>query len=202
MSSDYTVMTQSNKRTGSLEVIAGCMFSGKSTELIRRIRQLENNGEKCIVFKPITDTRSALNQIASHNGDVFQAVSLRKALHVLESASEYDVFGFDEAQFFDKSFVSVCLRLVAKHRRVILAGLDLDYRGLPFGSMPILLSYANTVDKLHAICTICGRPASRSQRLINGEPASNDSPLILIGAQETYVPRCIDHHFVGKVSHQ
>ncbi len=182
---------------GRIEVICGSMFSGKTEELIRRVRRAQIARQKVQVFKPALDDRYGLQKVTSHNGLFIQAVPVSDAEALLNLVEpETEVVAIDEVQFFDWRVADVCNTLAARGVRVILAGLDLDFRGEPFGPMPLLLAIAEEVEKLHAICMVCGQDASRTQRLINGRPASYDDPVILVGASEVYEARCRMHHEV------
>ncbi len=183
---------------GRIEVICGSMFSGKSEELIRRVRRAEIARQTVQVFKPSIDNRYGLDSVNSHDGRAAQAIAIEKAEQILDFLNDdTTVVAIDEAQFFDESLVNICRMLADKRGiRVIVAGLDLDFRGEPFGPMPTLIAQAEQVDKLHAICVVCGEEASRSQRLINGQPAHYDDPIILIGAKESYEARCRHCHQV------
>jgi thymidine kinase len=182
---------------GSLTVITGSMFSGKTEELIRRLRRALYARRSVQVFKHALETRSDLTEIRSHNGVPHEAGAVSTSEELLESIEpETDVVAVEEAQFFDKGIVDACRSLADSGYQVIVAGLDMDFRGRPFGPMPSLLAEADEVVKLRAICAICGRDASRSQRLIDGKPAPASAPTILIGAQETYEARCRQHHEV------
>lgn len=182
---------------GSIEVICGSMFSGKSEELIRRVRRLQIAKKKIEIFKPTIDTRYNIQYIYSHNGSKLDAVCVKHSREILEKPHhDVDVIAIDEAQFFDNGIIKVCQILADKGKRIIIAGLDQDFRGEPFGPMPMLLAIAEYVDKLHAICMVCGKPATRTQRLINNEPADYNDPTILIGARESYEARCREHHKV------
>ncbi|HFC08471.1 MAG TPA: thymidine kinase [Chloroflexi bacterium] len=182
---------------GRLEVIAGPMFSGKTEELIRRLRRAVIARQKVQVFKPALDNRYAKTAVASHAGGVFEAIPLND-IEALEQHLKDDttVVGIDEAQFFSEKITAIVQRLADRGVRVIVAGLDMDFRGEPFGPMPALLAQADQVDKLQAICVVCGFPASRSQRLINGKPARYDDPVVIVGASEMYEARCRAHHEV------
>ncbi len=183
--------------TGHIEVICGCMFSGKSEELIRRVRRAQIARQKVQVFKPSIDDRYGIDQVTSHNGSVTRAVAIDRAMTILELLEpDTTVVAIDEAQFFDHTIVDVCQHLADRGIRVIVTGLDLDFRGEPFGPMPHLMAVAEQVDKLHAICVVSGEDATRSQRLINGQPANYNDPVIMIGARETYEPRSRKHHIV------
>lgn len=182
---------------GRVEVICGSMFSGKSEELIRRVRRARIARQTVQVFKHSFDTRYAVNSVNSHDGSAADALAVERAGDILSLTGEdTTVVAIDEAQFFDQSIVDVCRQLAERGVRVIVAGLDLDFRGEPFGPMPALMAQAEQVDKLHAICVICGEEASRSQRLINGQPASYNDPVIMVGAQESYEARCRNCHVV------
>ncbi len=184
--------------SGRIEVICGSMFCGKTEELIRRVRRAIIARQKVKVFKPRIDDRYGIQNITSHTGQSFDAIAVESAQDILEIANgETTVAAIDEAQFFDAAIVDVVQRLVDElNIRVIVAGLDTDFRGEPFGSMPALLSIAEEVLKLQAICVVCGEAASRTQRLVDGAPAAYDDPIILVGAQESYEARCRQHHEV------
>ena len=187
------------KQTGWVEVICGSMFSGKSEELIRRVRRTQFAKQKIAVYKPKIDNRYSDESVVSHNGTSVIARAVEGSHIILEDLNpELDVIAIDEVQFFDEGIVEVVQTLANSGYRVILAGLDQDFRGEPFGPMPDLLSIAEQVTKLQAVCAVCGSPASRTQRLINGEPACYDDPVILVGASEAYEPRCRHHHEVPK----
>ncbi|UQN05160.1 thymidine kinase [Deinococcus sp. QL22] len=206
-------MLKSPYHGGHLEVIVGPMFSGKSEELIRRITRAVIARQRVRVFKPLLDDRYHLSAVASHAGRTVDAVAVRDAAGIrsnlaLDGGSETtllglpggvlpDVVGIDEVQFFGAGLVPLALELAGQGVRVILAGLDLDFRAEPFGPMPELLARAESVEKLTAICTVCGAPATRSQRLIGDRPARFDDPVVLVGAQESYEARCRVHHEVA-----
>ena len=183
--------------TGSVEVITGSMFCGKTEELIRRLRRAKIARQKVQVFKPVVDTRYSVGKVKSHSGSEFDAIPLHHASDIL-SLLEQDttVIGIDEAQFFNIEIISVVKTLADRGLRVIVAGLDTDFRGEPFGAMPIIIAIAEVVDKLHAICMVCGEPASRTQRLVNGEPAQYNDSVVVVGASEMYEARCRAHHIV------
>ena len=182
---------------GRIEVICGSMFSGKSEELIRRIRRAQIARQRVAVFKPMLDDRYDRRQVASHDGARVEALPVRASGEILTRLPDgITVAAIDEAQFLDEGIVDVAQTLAASGIRVIVAGLDMDFRGEPFGAMPRIMALAETVDKLQAICMICGAPASRTQRLVNGNPAAYTDPVILIGAQEAYEARCREHHVV------
>ena len=184
-------------REGWLEVICGCMFAGKTEELIRRINVLSYAKMKIIVFKPRIDDRYSAIEIVSHSGIKVPCLVINKAAEILkEIKADTQVVGIDEVQFFDADIVDICEYLADKGIRVIVAGLDKDFRGEPFGVMPQLLTRAEFVTKLTAVCTKCGAPATRTQRLVNGKPASFNDSIVLVGAVEHYEPRCRHCHEV------
>jgi thymidine kinase len=184
---------------GSIEVICGSMFSGKTDELIRRLVRAKIARQKVQVFKPAIDIRYAAEKVRSHAGADFDAIPIEKAGEVLARLdADTTVIGIDEAQFFDAAVVQVAQELAGRGARVLVAGLDMDFRGDPFGPMPELMSQAERVDKLHAICMVCGSEASRTQRLVNGKPARYDDPVVIVGAAEMYEARCRLHHEVPR----
>lgn len=187
------------KSTGWIEVICGSMFSGKSEELIRRVHRVQIARKKVQVFKPTIDNRFAIQYIYSHNGSKIEAISINQPEELLEKLEpDTEVIAIDEAQFYNDDIVSICQKLADKGKRVIIAGLDQDFRGEPFGPVPKLLAIAEYIDKLQAICMVCGNPASRTQRLVNKKPAKYSDPTILIGAKESYEARCRKCHIVPK----
>lgn len=175
---------------GRLEVICGSMFSGKSEELIRRIRRANYAKQQTQVFKPTIDNRKTIDHVHAHSGDKLTAYPASSS-HELEQMvlDSTMIVGIDEVQFFDTNIVLVIDRLVYAGKRVIVAGLDLDFRGIPFGCMPTLLALADDVTKLKAVCMKSGKDAHVSQRLINGRPAKSTDPIILVGAEESYEAR-------------
>lgn len=184
---------------GSIEVVCGSMFSGKTDELIRRLVRATIAKQKVQVFKPAIDIRYAIEKVASHTGSTFDAIPVEKAAEILVKLDkDTTVVGIDEAQFFDAEVVSIAQELASRGVRVLVAGLDTDFRGEPFGSMPILMAEAENVAKLNAICMICGDDASRTQRLVNGKPARYDDPVVIVGASEMYEARCRQHHEVPR----
>jgi thymidine kinase len=184
-------------RTGTLIVITGSMFSGKTEELIRRVRRAIYARRSVQVFKHAIDTRSGRTEIRSHNGVPHEAIAVSTSEELLEKVEETtDVVAVEEAQFFDEGIVEACRSLADAGYEVAATGLDMDFRGTPFGPMPRLLAEADEVVKLRAICARCGRDASRSQRLINGRPAPVSAPIILVGAEESYEARCRHCHEV------
>ncbi|MHC0036537.1 thymidine kinase [Pseudoneobacillus sp. C159] len=187
------------KQSGWVEVICGSMFSGKSEELIRRVRRTQFAKQKIVVFKPQLDNRYANEAIVSHNGTSFIAIPIARSTDIFQYIdADVDVIAIDEVQFFDAEITNVVQQLADSGHRVIAAGLDQDFRGEPFGPMPNIMAIAELVTKLQAVCAVCGSPASRTQRLINGRPASYHDPIILVGASEAYEPRCRHHHEVPR----
>lgn len=183
--------------TGSVEVVCGSMFSGKTDELIRRLRRATIARQTVQVFKPVIDNRYDVEKVTSHAGSVFDAFPITKAADVFKYLDpKTTLVGIDEAQFFDDEIVSIVQQLADKGLRVLVAGLDTDFRGEPFGTMPVLMAIAERVDKLQAICMVCGEAACRTQRLVNGKPARYDDPVIIVGAAELYEARCRKHHEV------
>ncbi len=184
---------------GLIEVVCGSMFSGKTDELIRRLVRATIAKQKVQVFKPAIDVRYAVEKVASHTGSTFDAIPVQKAADIRGHVeNDTTVVGLDEAQFFDAEIVAIAQELSERGIRVIAAGLDMDFRGEPFGSMPELMAKAEDVLKLHAICMVCGDEASRTQRLVNGKPARYDEPVVIVGASELYEARCRLHHEVPK----
>lgn len=184
---------------GSIEVITGSMFCGKTEETIRRLRRATIARQNVQVFKPKIDNRYAEEKVISHAGHDFDATPIQNAAEIIiKLASDTTVVAIDEAQFFDDEIIPIAQELADKGIRVIIAGLDLDFRGEPFGPMPVLMSKAEKVDKLHAICVVCGDEASRTQRLVDGDPARYDDPVVIVGAAELYEARCRRHHEVRK----
>lgn len=187
-----------------IHVVTGCMFSGKTEELIRLVRRARYADLKTVVFKPEVDTRSS-SRVKSHVETTWPAVNVsepEQILHFVNGQSgddrRCDVVGIDEAQFFNMAIVDVVEQLVRRDVKVIVAGLDMDFLGRPFGPMPYLLSMADTVTKLTAVCMRCkAAGATHTQRLIDGKPAGADSPLVLIGSADSYEARCRDCHVIG-----
>ena len=182
---------------GWIEVVTGSMFSGKTEELLRRIRRATIAKQHVQVFKPKLDHRYGTNKVTSHAGANFTATPVENSAEIIETLNdETTVVAVDEAQFFDEEITKVCTILANKGIRVIVAGLDQDFRGDPFGPMPIILSLAEQVSKLHAICVVCGKDASRTQRMIDGRPAYFEEPTVVVGGSESYEARCRIHHDV------
>jgi thymidine kinase len=182
---------------GWIEVVCGPMFAGKTEEIIRRIRRLEYAKKTVLVFKPSIDNRYSESEIVSHNKTKAKSININKAKEILDYVKEgVDAVVIDEAQFLDNDVIWVSEVLADRGIRVIIGGLDRDFRGEPFGPMPQLLAIAEFVQKLTAVCVVSGQPATRTQRLINGKPASFDDPIVLVGAAEAYEPRSRDCHEV------
>jgi thymidine kinase len=184
---------------GSVEVICGSMFSGKTDELIRRLIRATIAKQKVQVFKPAIDVRYAVEKVTSHAGANYDAIPIQKAADIRTKLdADTTVVAIDEAQFMDAEVVTIACELADRGIRVLVAGLDQDFRGEPFGPMPALMSLAEHVEKLHAICMVCGDEASRTQRLVNGKPARYDDPVVIVGASEMYEARCRRHHEVPR----
>ena len=183
---------------GWIELVCGSMFSGKTEELLRRIRRAEIARKRLQVFKPRIDDRYGLVRVASHDGVAREnVIVVEKAAEILDLvAPDTEVVAIDEIQFYDWAIADVCTTLADRGVRVIGAGLDQDFRGEPFGPMPLLLALAERIDKLHAICVVCGASASRTQRLIDDRPANYHDPIILVGGSESYEARCRTCHQV------
>ena len=185
--------------TGWIEIITGPMYCGKSEELIRRIRRVKIARQQIKVFKPMIDHRYSKSDVVSHSGASIEAIPIDHPEEILERTDEQiDVIAIDEVNFFPPEIITICEKMADSGKRVILAGLDRDFRGEPFGAIPELLARADYVEKLQAICVICGNPATRTQRLINGQPASDQDPVIMVGASEFYEARCRKCHRVLK----
>ena len=182
---------------GYIEVVVGPMYSGKSEELIRRLKRAKIAKQKIIVFKPQIDDRYSKKDVVSHSGDSIDAIPINHASEIYDLIDEdVQVVGIDEVQFFDNEIVDIAVELASKGVRVIAAGLDMDFKGEPFGPTPKLLAVAEFVDKIQAICSVCGQPATRYQRLIDGKPARYDDTIIQVGAVESYEARCRKCHVV------
>ncbi|MUW15103.1 thymidine kinase [Halorubrum sp. CBA1125] len=187
-------------RSGWIEVITGSMFSGKTEELLRRLRRSEIAGQSVAVYKPAVDDRYGEATVGSHTGRQWDATVVANEgdgpLAILDDDPSAEVVAVDEANFFSNALVEVCETLADREVRVIVSGIDQTFRGDPFEPLPQLMATAEYVDKLQAICSVCGEPASRNQRLIEGEPAHAEDPTILVGAEESYEARCRDCHVV------
>lgn len=181
---------------GHIEVITGSMFSGKTEELIRRLERAKIAEQEVEVFKPAIDDRYGEEEIGSHAGSKWKAKVVNEDDTLEETVAdiEADVVAFDEANFFNEELVSVCQKLADNGKRVIVTGIDQNFRGEPFEPVPRLMASAEYIDKLCAICQKCGRPATRNQRLIDGEPAHEDDPTVVVGADEKYEARCRHCH--------
>jgi thymidine kinase len=175
---------------GWIEVIAGCMFSGKTEELIRRLRRAKIAKQNVMIFKPKIDNRYSEYEIVSHSEQAMEAIIVETPEEILAQSQEADVIGIDEGQFFDNNLVDVCNKLADNGKRVIVAGLDQDYKGEPFEPMPQLLAVAEYITKTLAICVKCGNPADRTQRIV----ASKD--LVLVGSTDAYEARCRNCHYI------
>ena len=182
-------------RDGWIETISGCMFAGKTEELIRRIKVLEFAKKEIMVFKPVIDNRYSETRVVSHAGSSVESYVVNDALEILEMIKPTtQVVAIDEVQFFDDNICAVCNELADRGIRVMAAGLDTNFKGEPFGPMPQLMTEAEFVTKLAAVCNKCGAPATRTQRIVNGKPASYNDPIILVGAAESYEARCRHCH--------
>ncbi len=185
------------QREGWIEVITGPMYAGKTEELIRRVKRLEFARQNIIVFKPQMDTRYALDEVVSHNNTRTRSVNITSAKEIMDYVNDQtDVIAIDEIQFLDEEAVRICEHLADSGIRVIVSGLDRDFRGEPFSFMPKLLALAEEVTKLSAICVCCATPATRTQRIVNGKPANYTAPIILVGAKDSYEARCRHCHDV------
>ncbi|MBA3347038.1 MAG: thymidine kinase [Actinobacteria bacterium] len=186
-----------NPSGGWLEVICGPMFSGKSEEMIRRLRRAEIAGQRVVIFKPRIDDRYDVADVVSHAGARMRGVPVSGVGELVSRAGGFEVVGIDEVQFFDRDVVGAALDLADAGVRVVAAGLDQDFRRLPFGAIPDLLAHAEFVDKLQAVCHRCGGPATTTQRLVDGAPAPYSGDTIVVGANEQYEARCRDCHEAG-----
>jgi len=180
------------KDTGWIEVITGCMFSGKTEELIRRLRRAQIAKQKVKIFKPRIDARYSENSIVSHNEQSLPSILIDDIIEVLKHSDDAQVIGIDEAQFFNEGIVHICNLLASKGKRVIVAGLDMDYTGKPFEPMPQLLAIAEYITKQHAICVVCGNPADKTQR------KTTESERVIVGAANIYEARCRKCHYIPK----
>jgi thymidine kinase len=185
-------------KDGWIEVITGSMFAGKTEELLRRVKRIEYAKKDVIVFKPVIDNRYSADEVVSHNNGRVKSICISSPQEIysyLAGKKPYAI-AIDEVQFVSDDIIDVCEYYADRGVRVIVAGLDKDFRGEPFGVMPQLLARAEFVTKLDAICQVCGAPATRTQRLINGVPAKYSDPIIMVGAEEQYEPRCRHCHVV------
>ena len=189
-----------NRKFGWIECICGSMFSGKSEELLRRIKRGVIAKQKVLLFKPSIDNRYDENRVSTHNGNSYDSISIEKSSDILNFVKDtkYDIIGIDEIQFFDNDIVKIINKLADDGIRVIVAGLDMDFKAESFHPMPEIMAISEMVTKLHAVCNKCGKEASRSQRLINGKPAKYDEPIVVIGASESYEARCRHCHEIER----
>ena len=189
-----------NRKFGWIECICGSMFSGKSEELLRRIKRGVIAKQKVLLFKPSIDNRYDENRVSTQNGNSYDSISIEKSSDILNFVKDtkYDIIGIDEIQFFDNDIVKIINKLADDGIRVIVAGLDMDFKAEPFHPMPEIMAISEMVTKLHAVCNKCGKEASRSQRLINGKPAKYDDPVVVIGASESYEARCRHCHEIER----
>jgi thymidine kinase len=178
------------RETGWIEVITGCMFSGKTEELIRRLRRAKIAKQKVVIFKPNIDTRYSTNSIVSHSEQSLPSILIKDVKEILDLIEDAQVIGIDEAQFFSNDLIDVCNKLADDGKRVIVAGLDMDYRGVPFEPMPQILSVAEYITKSLAICVECGNPADRTQR------KTKSSERVIVGAADVYEARCRKCHYI------
>jgi thymidine kinase len=178
------------KETGWIEVITGCMFSGKTEELIRRLRRAKIAKQKVVIFKPNIDTRYSSNSIVSHSEQSLPSILIKDVKEILDLIEDAQVIGIDEAQFFSNDLIDVCNKLADDGKRVIVAGLDMDYKGIPFEPMPQILSVAEYITKSLAICVVCGNPADRTQR------KTHSSERVVVGAADVYEARCRKCHYI------
>jgi thymidine kinase len=184
--------------SGWVHVICGCMFCGKTDEMLRLLRRFSIAGRRVVLVKPRLDTRTDAITVVSRSGAQHTAVTVDGAAEIEGVVGDADIVAVEEGQFFDEALPEVVERRAEAGKQVLVTGLDRDFRGIPFGPMPRLMALADQVTKLTAICMVCGEPATRTQRLIDGAPAPADSPLIVIGGMgdETYEARCRLHHEV------
>lgn len=189
-----------NRKTGWIECICGSMFSGKSEELLRRIKRGIIAKQKVLLFKPSIDNRYFIDKVSTHNGNSYNSISIEKSSDIYKylNNEKYDIIGIDEIQFFDDDIIKVITDLADSGVRVIVAGLDMDFKGEPFYPVPNIMAISEIVTKLHAVCSVCGCEASKSQRLINKEPAKYNDSVIAVGASESYEARCRHCHIVKK----
>lgn len=184
---------------GYIEMVVGPMYSGKSEELIRRLKRAKIAKQEVIVFKPSIDNRYSQEDVVSHSGVAIRAVAIEDLSKIKEYITpKTQVVGFDEVQFFEQGIIDIVIKLADEGIRVICAGLDMDFKAIPFGVIPELLARAEFIDKLQAVCVKCGDPATRTQRIIDGKPARYEDPVILVGATESYEARCRKCHQIGE----
>ena len=181
------------QRSGWIEVITGCMFSGKTEELLRRLRRSNFAGQKIIIFKPATDDRYSSDEVVSHDSTSMSSIVIKESRTILKYAQDYQVIGIDEGQFFDDELIQISEKLALLGKRVIIAGLDLDYKGIPFGPIPNLMAIAEYVTKVHAICSHCGNLATHSYRI------SEEDDRVIVGEKDKYEPRCRHCYAMGNI---
>ena len=181
------------QRSGWIEVICGYMFSGKTEELIRRVKRARFANQKVLIFKPKKDIRYGTDVVVSHDDNSFESIRVESSLEILDNISDANVIGIDEAQFFDADLPAVCQKLAIRGSRIIIAGLDMDFRGVPFGPMPSLLAVAEYITKVHAICPHCGNLATHSYRL------SSETETVVLGEKDKYEPRCRVCYEMGNI---
>ena len=190
------MFSENHRKSGCIEVVCGSMFSGKTEELIRRLRRAQFANQKIAIFKPTVDNRYSEVEVVSHDFHKISSTPISSPAEMLKVGPEIQVVGVDEAQFFDESLVDVCQQLADRGIRVIVAGLDTDYLGLPFGPMPRLMAVAEDVQKVHAICVRCGALANHSHRL------SKSQDLVLLGEKDVYEPLCRDCYNAARAAEQ
>ena len=181
------------QRSEWIEVITGCMFSGKTEELLRRLRRSNFAGQKIIIFKPATDDRYSSDEVVSHDSTSMSSIVIKESRTILKYAQDYQVIGIDEGQFFDDELIQISEKLALLGKRVIIAGLDLDYKGIPFGPIPNLMAIAEYFTKVHAICSHCGNLATHSYRI------SEEDDRVLVGEKDKYEPRCRHCYAMGNI---
>ena len=181
------------QRSGWIEVVCGAMFSGKTEELIRRLKRASFAHQKVIIFKPSIDIRYSNSEVVSHDKNALLAISISKSIDILEHVGDATVIGVDEAQFFDNELVEVCEKLALAGKRVVIAGLDMDFKGQPFGPIPSLLAVAEYITKVHPICVHCGNLATHSYRL------TAEQSKVLLGEKDSYEPRCRKCYSMGNI---
>lgn len=181
------------QRSGWIEVVCGSMFSGKTEELIRRIKRAKIANQKVLIFKPKRDVRYGTDVVVSHDENKFESIPVETSLEILQHIGDANVIGIDEAQFFDEDLPAVCQKIAIRGGRVIIAGLDMDFRGVPFGPMPNLLAVAEYITKVHAICPHCGNLATHSYRL------TAETETVVLGEKDKYEPRCRVCYEMGNI---
>ncbi len=181
------------QRSGWIEVVCGSMFSGKTEELIRRIKRAKIANQKVLIFKPKRDVRYGTDVVVSHDENKYESIPVDSSLDILQHLGDANVIGIDEAQFFDDDLPAVCQKIAIRGSRVIIAGLDMDFRGVPFGPMPNLLAVAEYITKVHAICPHCGNLATHSYRL------SSEQETVVLGEKDKYEPRCRVCYEMGNI---